>query len=180
MSLQIPPNCSETISGSNQKPKNQYRNWLLIKNATNDPPNEDLEEVTNAKNATSAQKDRPDEANPPEAKSRTYWKAVKILSSSSSSHGSMVFWETTKERRVGVGYETPSPLLSSTPPATNADSLKKTIPKLNFLCVCVWVCWCVYVRVSVCSFGFFFSFSFLVWCQMFQLSNAAQHRWWWI
>lgn len=102
----------------------------------------------------------------------TYWKAVNIPSSSSSSHGSILpagpdRWRNEQVERVGwtprphhrqkaQSVRERAPVLlpesnSSTKKSTSESLKKKKIPKLNFLCVCA------YVYVWVCSW---FSFSF--------------------
>lgn len=85
-------------------------------------------------------------------------------------------WFLGDERMKGwTELENSFPTLSLTPPSTNAESPKNN-PQTQFsVCVSVFMCLCVCFNVFLPSFFFFFSF--LVWCQMFQLSNAAQHRW---
>lgn len=84
---------------------------------------------------------------------------------------------TTAKRLRASERELLSRSLSPTPPLKNPPLnlfKKKKNPQTQFsMCVCAYV----YVWVCPC---FFFFFSFLAWCQMFQLSTAVQHRWWWI
>lgn len=84
---------------------------------------------------------------------------------------------TTAKRLRASERELLSRSLSPTPPLKNPPlnlfrKKKKSPNSIFYVCVCICVC----LSVSL----FFLFFSFLAWCQMFQLSTAVQHRWWWI
>lgn len=90
------------------------------------------------------------------------------------------------QKAQSVGERAPVPLPQSNSSTKKKNPLplnlfEKTKKSQNSISVCLCACACVHMCMSECVPCFFYLFfSFLAWCQMFQLSTAVQHRWWWI
>lgn len=124
----------------------------------------------------------------------TYWKAVIIPSSSSSSHCSIPSAQpdgrTSGESGITVPIHPPPPkkmsserrrrgssstLLAPSLKSKSLNLFEKKVPNpIFYVCVCRFVCLSVFLLFFLPPHH-----QVLAWCQMFQLSIAVQHHWWW-